>query len=106
MMIQEIRYPNTTREGRPFDPATIEAVWRKAHPLPTWDPAEHRVDVCGAPIRREAYGTNDELGWEIDHIIPVSRGGDDQLSNLQPLQWRNNRHKAEHWPHWTCEVES
>jgi len=38
------------------------------------------------------------MGWEIDHIVPVSRNGTDNLSNLQPLQWQNNRLKGDKFP--------
>lgn len=42
-----------------------------------------------------------EYGWEIDHIKPVARGGGDELSNLQPLNWKNNAAKSDTYP-WSC----
>ncbi len=58
------------------------------------------MDRCGALIDRYAYGqtTPNGTGWEIDHIIPVSKGGTDDLLNLQPLQWQNNRSKGDNYP--------
>lgn len=95
------------RSGGSFGPIEIELVWRKGRIIPGVDPAVARLDACGAMIRRDAYGntTSGGAGWEIDHIMPVTRGGGDEISNLQPLQWQNNRHKADNPPGaWSCLV--
>ena len=88
------RHRSTTASGQPFDETTIAAVWEKAqdshqhHPL--------RVDAFGVLIWREGYAnTSSKFGWEIDHIRPVADGGGDELENLQPLQWENNRGKGD-----------
>ena len=93
---------NTKSNGSSFDDATIEAVWEKARPVP--GVSGFSKDACGALIQRSKYGLTEKYGWEIDHIIPVSQGGAEDLSNLQPLQWENNRHKADNWPEWECKV--
>jgi 5-methylcytosine-specific restriction endonuclease McrA len=54
-------------------------------------------------MQRMKHGQTVEYGWEVDHIIPVSRGGGDELPNLQPLQWENNRQKADDL-NWNCKV--
>ena len=99
-----MRYPNTSRHGHRFSPATVEAVWQKGAPIPNYDARLWRRDVCGAVMRRDQHGnTSSQHGWEVDHMLPVARGGRDELSNLQPLQWENNRHKGDHTS-WTCAV--
>lgn len=45
---------------------------------------------CGVSIKDEPH-----LLLEIDHIIPVSKGGLTELSNLQTLCWRCNRKKSD-----------
>jgi hypothetical protein len=94
------RTPNSRRDGSRFDRDTIEAVWQKGTPEPSYQ--SFRKDTCGASMKRSAYGTTDTFGWEIDHIKPVAAGGGDELANLQPLHWENNRHKADNWPDWEC----
>ena len=75
---------------------TVRLVWNKAQIVPGFDPSIQRKDRCGAWIKLADYGnTNSQFCWEIDHIKPKSMGGSDDLSNLQPLQWRNNRAKSD-----------
>lgn len=97
------RNRNTNQEGHSFDAATIEAVWQKGTPE---SHESFRTDVCGASMQRSKHGLTGQWGWEIDHIKPVALGGSDDLSNLQPLQWENNRAKGDEYPHKTCAVRS
>ena len=98
------RNPNTTTSGRSFDEATIEAVWKKGTLEPGFP--GFRKDTCKASMQRTKYGQTVQFGWEIDHIRPVSKGGMDVLSNLQPLQWENNRHKGDTHANWSCKIKN
>lgn len=42
--------------------------------------------ICGEIIKK---------GWTVDHIIPKSRGGNNDLSNLQPTHGKCNNLKAD-----------
>ncbi len=95
-----IRLFGRTATGENFPDDVVEAVWNKGRPDPPHSSAMRRRDAGGAEMERYSYGTETVHGWEIDHVKPVAAGGTDDLENLQPLQWQNNRHKADIWPRW------
>jgi len=88
-----------------FSEEIIQKVWEKATIVPNYDPNVWRKDHCGAWINRSSHNGKREnpvdYEWEIDHINP--NGGDD-VSNLRPLQWKNNLAKGE--GRLTCAVTS
>ncbi|MCX6766726.1 MAG: HNH endonuclease signature motif containing protein [Candidatus Moranbacteria bacterium] len=96
------RNNSTRRDGSTFDESTIESVWRKGEIEPNY--SNFRKDKCGASMQRDKYGKTEGWGWEIDHIKPVALGGTDDMNNLQPLQWENNRYKGDNYPNWNCKI--
>jgi 5-methylcytosine-specific restriction endonuclease McrA len=82
-----------------FDQATITAVWRKGYVIDGYEPSTWRRDVAGHAMKYGDYGNTDsKFGWEIDHIKPVAKGGSNDMNNLQPLYWENNRRKGDSYP--------
>ena len=92
------RQRNTTVTGSAFDEQTIEAVWNKAKIINAEDSAHYRSDIIGNTISRTSYGKKSIMGWEIDHIKPVSKGGTDELDNLQALNSSANIKKGDIYP--------
>ncbi len=78
-----------------FSTQALAAVWSRARIVSGYDPNQYRVDRYGAWIAWAEYGQTTKYGWEVDHIVPVSRGGTDALGNLQPLHWSHNRSKSD-----------
>lgn len=81
-------------------------VWNKGRIIiqngKKYDPKVWRWDICGQVMKYSEHGNIDsKYGWEIDHIKPSAKGGSDDLNNLQPLQWENNRRKGDTYP-WSC----
>ena len=83
----------------------LSAVWNKGRVVPDNDPTKWRQDECGAWIGWQFHGDrSSQYGWEVDHIVPVEHGGTDDISNLRPLQWKNNASKQD--ARLTCPVRA
>ena len=98
------RKHNTDRNGNAWTEQTKLAVLAKGRPITTgnFHPELWRWDKCGLPIKYSEHGNrNSENGWEVDHITPVANNGDDNINNLQPLNWKNNADKSDKL-NWTC----
>ena len=73
-----------------FSEELIEKIWDKAARVNGHNPKVHRRDQYGCWIERSAYSNQKNMfGWVIGYIKPLSQGGNNELSNLCPLQWKN-----------------
>ena len=72
-----------------------QRVWDKASVSNQLEPAKYRLDVCGAVLAWEAYGSqHSTTGWQIDLRHGCAVGGTKEFANLQPLQWAINNAKG------------
>jgi len=75
-------------------------VWSKGTVAQGYNGNFYRRDAFGSWMQYSAHGeTLSNFGWEIGYINPIEKGGTDDLSNLQPLQWQNNRRNGNGRPH-------
>lgn len=88
-----------------YRPEIIELIWQKAIVVDGYDATLYRQDFSGAWIARYAHNDRDSvLGWEIDHIYPKSKGGDNHWVNLRPINWKNNLAKGDDYPYYVSAV--
>ena len=84
----------------------INKVWEKGTIVEGYDADKYRKDACGAWMMRDKHGAEHNFGWEIDHIYPISRGGDNKIDNLRPMHYLNNRSKANDYPRYKVAITS
>lgn len=86
---------------------SINKAWEKATKVDGYDPTQFRKDACGAWIIRNHYGLRTSMyGWEVDHVYPLSLGGDDSDDNLRAMQWENNNFKGDDYPSYKAAIQS
>ena len=89
-----------------FDTKVIEQVWNKGVIVDGYDQTLFRKDCCGAWIVKSEYGKTGPFGWEIDHVFPQVKGGSEDLVNLRPMQWENNRSKSDDYPNYDSAISA
>lgn len=89
-----------------YNERIIDIIWEKAHDVPGYDKNRWRKDFAGAWIQKDQIGIQSDFGWEIDHLVPISAGGSDDLSNLAPLHWKNNETKGTNTPIFKTSISS
>lgn len=68
--------------------------WSKAKKIRSKNPSLYRKDPYGRTIYKSSYGKSSSMGWEVDHIKPISKGGSNKTRNLQALSTSINRGKG------------
>ncbi len=64
----------------------IEDAWNKAKKIPGKNPDMYRQDLYGNTLYKACYGTNSDMGWEVDPVTPKAKGGSDAVQDLQALK--------------------
>lgn len=72
-----------------------EKAWNNAKTIRNKDKDVYRQDSYGNTMYKPSHGRSSEMGWDVDHIKPKSKGGSDATRNLQALNSSVNRSKGD-----------
>jgi hypothetical protein len=78
-----------------FSQDRLDQIWEKGSAIRGKDPDLYRKDQLGNQMYKPSYSKTSEMGWNVDHSKPQSRGGTDHLNNLQPMNSRANSSKGD-----------
>lgn len=92
----------------------LRKVWERGVVVDGYNPSEIRKDAAGAWIIFDRYRKDDPFGWEIDHVYPkkmledmnVDKSLWDDLLNLRPMNYANNRSKGASYPNYIARIKS
>ena len=59
-------------------------------------PSGNGYDYAGRKVNINKYGLNSSDGWNVDHVLPISKGGTDDKGNLQCINIKTNEIKGNH----------
>ena len=70
-------------------------IFEKAKEVRGKEPTLYRKDPYGNVIYLYSHGKSTKMGWDVDNIIPLQRGGSNDIRNKQALSTHINRSKKD-----------
>ena len=86
------KYAQYTRKRRASKASAISERYTNQDILDTWGTDCH---ICLAPVDLIAPRVGPGEGLHLDHVIPLSKGGNDTISNVKPSHGRCNMSKKD-----------
>ena len=88
-------HSGSPKPRRNFSQEVKNACWDKAALVVGRDPSRWRMDPFGNPVMYYLKNCYGPFCYELDHIVPWSKGGESVLENCQVLQTKLNRVKSD-----------